>query len=72
MFLYLPIKESFFSSEVGEYVSYGIRVLDSEGNEIERISDVSLNQSIVTELCEKCTKYQLDVIHMYDVIEDNL
>ena len=72
MFLYLPIKESFFSSEVGEYVSYGIRVLDSEGNEIERVSDVSLNQSIVTELCEKCTTQNLDAIHLFDIIEDNL
>ena len=72
MFLYLPIKESFFSSELGNYISYGISVIDSVGNEIKRVSDVSLNESFVSELCEKCTTQNLDAIHLFDIIEDNL
>ena len=54
------------------YISYGICVIDSNGEEFNRISDVSLNKGFIVELCEKCTSLELDANHLLDVIEDHL
>ena len=72
MYRYLPIEESFYSVEYGMYISYGICVIDSNGEEFNRISDVSLNKGFIVELCEKCTSLELDANHLLDVIEDHL
>lgn len=72
MFRYLPIKESFHSDELGDYISFGIIVLNTSGTVITSVSDVSLNESFVTNLCRECTVHQLDPIHLLEVIEDRL
>jgi hypothetical protein len=67
---YLPFREELHSDDIGTYVSYGIRVLDSQGNMIESISDVSVDKNFVTELCYLWTRYQLSPIHIQDILED--
>lgn len=69
---YLPFREELHSDDIGTYVSYGIRVLDSHGNMIESISDVSVDKNFVTELCYLWTRHQLSPIHIRDVLDDIL
>ncbi len=72
MFRYLPIKESYYSDELGNYISFGIVVLNVSGSIITTVPDVSLDEKFVAELCCECTVNQLDPIHLLDVIEDRL
>ena len=69
---YLPFREELYSDDIGKYVSYGIRVLNSQGHIIESVSDVSVDKDFVTELCYLWTRHQLSPIHMRDVLEDVL
>lgn len=72
MFRYISYKEVLYSDEFGYYVTFGIRVIDSERGEICSVSDVSLDKEFVNRLCFDCTDGQLDPIHLMDVIEDNI
>lgn len=72
MYLYLPISESFHSDEFGNYISFGIVVQNSAGTIITSVSDVSLDEVFVTDLCFECSINQLDPIHLLEVIEDRL
>lgn len=72
MFRYVPFKEELHSDELGFYISFGINIIDSSNNLITSISDISINESFVSELCDRYTLYQLDPIHLFEVIEDSL
>lgn len=72
MFRYIPFKEELHSDELGFYTSFGINIIDSSNNLIASISDISINESFVSALCDRYTLYQLDPIHFFDVIEDSL
>ena len=69
---YLPFREELYSDDIGKYVSYGIRVLNSQGHIIESVSDVSVDKDFVTELCYLWTRHQLSPIHIRDVLDDIL
>lgn len=73
MLLYQAYSEKVSSPDIGEYETFGIAVFVSEGNskkEIKRISDVSVNGEAVEYVSQLCTNEQLDVVHIFDVIED--
>ena len=53
--------------EGGEYTVYGMRYDDGP-----IAADLSTDKRVVQGLVEKCNKYQLEPIHMFDVIEDFL
>ncbi len=72
MYRYLPIEERLHSDELGPFFTFGISVVNSHGNEIDRISDVSTSRPAVDALCSKCTKLHLHPIHLRDVIDDFL
>ncbi len=72
LYRYLPIEERLHSAELGHYIAYGISVLNLHGNEICRISDVSVCYSSVNALCEVCTAQELHPIHLRDAVEDFL
>lgn len=75
MFLYIPCRELLFSPEAGLYWSTGIRVLgtaDDELAEIAFVADISCAELEVTNLALACTSWQLDPVHLRDVIEDFL
>ena len=75
MFLFQPVKEFLFSPELGDYCSYGLRafVLTAVScSEVCFVSDVSCDPIFVSLLAEKCTRLQLDPMHLLDVILDAL
>ena len=51
-------------------MSYEIRVLDSCGQVIASISDVSVDKDLVDKLCYLWTRYELSPIHLEDAIEE--
>ena len=69
--IYIPVKESLYSQELGRYFSFGIEVQE-QGPQRLKVSDISTNESFVAELARRCTSGQLDPIHLYDVVEDSL
>ena len=72
MIQYLPIREAHYSDDLGRYISFGIKAVDSRNNVILFISDVSVNESLVNSICIDCTKGELNPIHLLDVIEDRI
>ncbi len=53
--------------EEQEYVAYGIRY-----NSEYCIDDVSADKEAVKRLVANCNKYELDPVHLRDVVEDFL
>ena len=75
MFRFRPVKQYLCSPELGNYCSYGIHafVRTSSGcTEASLLSDVSCDFAFVSALAEKCTRLQLDPMHLMDVILDAL
>ena len=75
MYLYQTYEEKLSHPDIGSYISFGIIVLienNKQKDELFRISDVSVNKALVEKLSILCTKEQLDPVHIYDVIEDNI
>lgn len=57
------------------------KIIDSEGKEISsygitfenvEIKDISINKDIIVKLIEKCNKFNVSKLHMYDIVEDFL
>lgn len=74
-YLYTFVEEIIVSDEFGEYNTFGIKIFKIEdlGNrEVCCVRDVSTNKEFVCRLVEDCNKYELDPIHIFDVIEDRL
>lgn len=70
MFQYTPFNETLSNSDIGEYETWGIKVVDSNGVLIEMISDISIDRKVVIDLCKQMTEYDLDVDHLRDIIYD--
>lgn len=70
-YLYEAVRHTAISEEIGDYVTYGIRVSE-EGRELGFIPDVSTDGEAVERLAANCTAEVLDPIHLDDVIEDLL
>lgn len=62
-------EQQFFHEDIGGYTAYGIELEGKPGAEIQ---DVSTEKAFVSELVRKMNQYQLDPIHLSDVIEDAL
>ena len=72
MFRYILLEEKLESSELVQYRSFGIKVVDGDGCEIMSVSDVSVNKDLVEEICKLCNEHQLYPIHLFDIIEDRI
>lgn len=72
MIKYIPFKEILHSDEFGNYISFGIKVINNCENELLSVSDVTPDEQLAVSLCNECTQGQLDPIHLYDVIDDIL
>ena len=70
MFRYLLMQERLTNPEIGAYETFGIRIVDGTNAEIRVISDISLEKNVVLQLCEDCNRFELDPIHIDDIIED--
>ncbi len=69
-FCYNVIKEKFENELLGEYMSFGIIVEDVDSNEINRISDISVEYDTVKYISDLCNELELEPIHLMDVVED--
>jgi len=69
---YLAFKEKIHSDNLGCYISFGIKVVNDNNDVLSSISDISLNEDVVKDICRKCTAEELDPIHLIDVIMDNI
>ena len=68
---YEPVKEKYYSADIGEYTSYGIRVSEiPSGREVKYFSDVSTDIKRIEKLCALATGGLLSPMHLLDVIED--
>lgn len=72
MIRYVPFAEVFYSNDVGEYVSFGIVAKDKYNRDIMRVSDISVDEAFVNELCRIFNANQLSLIHFSEVIDDVL
>ncbi len=75
MVRYEAFGERLYASEIGWYVSYGIRAYQKTGSRwdvILSVSDVSPDREEAEKLAQRCTAGQLSPIHLRDVIEDQL
>lgn len=75
MYQYILVKEKLYLSEVGEYESCGILVLETYHSHRfvhSFVSDVSVNISEVAALVDSCNQLQLSPVHLMDVVEDFL
>ena len=70
-YLYEAVQHTAISEEIGDYVTYGIRVSE-DGRELSFTADVSTDGEAVERLAANCTDGQLAPIHLGDVIEDLL
>ena len=57
----------------GTYQTYGMDITDTDTNEIiDSIPDISFNRLDAENLIKDCNEAEVDVAHIYDVIEDFL
>ncbi|WRS28179.1 DUF6514 family protein [Oscillospiraceae bacterium MB08-C2-2] len=54
------------------YTTYGVQMLDEEGNLVAEYLDISTNKSFVERFIELCQKAQVALVHLGDVLEDYL
>ena len=75
MFLYMPLKEHLSHPNLGNYISYGIRVRlvrKAYCKDIVFVSDISTDPKFISHISILFTREQLDPIHLPDVLEDLL
>ena len=63
---------SYKNQDYGEYRSFGIEAIDSEGNCIKAIQDVTSDRVSLERLIKNCNKEKLNPCHLYDVVCDFL
>lgn len=71
MFLYLPIENRKNSPYLGEYRTFGLRVLRGD-EELMFLPDISTDFVFTLRLASLFTRKQLDPLHLLDVLEDLL
>lgn len=70
MSYYTVVKQHLFTPETGAYCTYGIRVTDTDGAEIDFVSDISMNAVFVATLAKRCNALELNHLHLRDVVLD--
>lgn len=73
MFLYLPIETTQFSQYCGHYLTFGlaaVEIFPYSAALVEFIADIFTDKKAVASLACCCTFYQLEPIHLINVIED--
>lgn len=72
MLRYIPFRERLYSDENKRYTAFGITIMDDQNNILLTVSDVFRKYSFAKKVCYKFTVGQLDLIHLYEVIDDYL
>lgn len=61
-----------FDEDGNAVVTYGIVAVDSEGNILKSVPDVFLDKAQAEKFIRLCNSQKLELIHLLDVIEDEL
>lgn len=73
---YQAVKELHFLQEIGEYTAWGIKGScsseEESGTTSIYISDIFLNEKKAKDFARRCTLMKLSLIHLKDVVADNL
>lgn len=75
MYFYQVIKEEFYHEDIGDYVTFGLKVVFATYgvySEILKISDISTDKNSVVKLADLCNRNQVSPLHILDVIQDRL
>lgn len=68
--MYCIEPEKLHHPDLGEYSTYGIRIVSSDDMEI--LHDVSVCENSVNYIVKMINQYHLSPIHLYDVVVDML
>ena len=72
-FRFRAVKEQHFSDETGGYAAYGILAEQRERRAwipVLHVEDVSADGAFAARLAARCARFQLDPIHLLDVVAD--
>ena len=69
-FNYEIVKENVEDDLLGDYITYGIVATDENNLIIQAVSDVSIDSDVVKNIVKLCNDYQLEPIHLLDVVDD--
>ena len=75
MYLYLPIAQRGEEEALGSYLTFGLEIYETAGEQVRRlktVSDVSVDAATACAIARDCTLEQLEPCHLYDVLEDHL
>lgn len=76
MIQYRAIKEFHYQRDVGEYIVWGIKGFRSSdetpGTAAVYIPNVFQNEQEAVDFAQLCTRLELSLLHLHDVIEDYL
>ena len=73
LYFYSIVREVFDHPDIGQYISYGIKVTSGNaGSILAVVSDVSVSEPRMAELVQKCDTLKLASCHLLDVVEDFL
>ncbi len=72
MFRYVVVQEDLFSPELGYYRSYGIGAVNSKGERVAFVSDVSPEKVVAEEIAKRCTRGQLAPEQLLDVVLNSI
>ena len=75
IYRYASVREKRRTSEIGTYVTYGLRAYERVGKkwqEVAYVSDVCTDGATVRRLARSCTQGNLNPCHLFDVVEDFL
>ncbi len=75
MFCYALVEGDFWLASIGPYHAYGLQVVKMEHGShtvLTTVQDIFTDKEFVTSLAQRLTFYQLDPIHLPDVLEDIL
>lgn len=64
------IPEQYYHSDIGEYYTYGIKVIGADYS--EALHDVSVCRELVEGMVDVFNQYQVSPVHLHDVVEDLL
>ena len=73
-YFYFVFQESRLSPELREYVTYGVKVAPDGDRDAccDCISDVSLSETALASLVQRCNELELNPVGLRDVVEDFL
>ena len=75
MYLYLPIAEYGAEDTLGCYLTFGLEIYETAGEQVRRlktVSEVSVDAATACTIARDCTLVQLYPCHLSDLLEDRL